>query len=127
MSISTTVWMIHRFTNPRTGVRGNLTLDEGVLRFVPASGGAPTSIRVEDVEEVDRVAASPVMTLRLGPSHRLPEILFYFVEPPYMFGKSTKITLRVADAFLHDEVSEWVQAIEGAVQGTWDEPEQGDG
>jgi hypothetical protein len=39
-----------------------------------------------------------------------------------MFGKPTKITLRVADSFLHDEVSEWVQAIQGAQEGEWDEP-----
>jgi hypothetical protein len=123
MGLTSTVWMIHRFTNPRTGVRGNLTLDEGVLRFQPGKGGAPTSVRVEDIVEVDRVAASPVLTLHLVPTHRLPEILFYFVEPPYMFGKPTKITLRVADAFLHEEVDEWVHAIETA-QGEsegWDD------
>jgi hypothetical protein len=123
MAITSTVWMIHRFTNPRTGVRGNLSLDEDVLRFEPAKGGAPTSVRVEDVVKVDRVAGSPVLILGLEQSHRVPEILFYFVEPPYMFGKPAKITLRVADSFLHDEVSEWVRAIEAAREGAegWDE------
>jgi hypothetical protein len=107
-----TVWMIHKFTGARTGVKGQLVLEGKSLRFFPEVGEQEVVLNVEDVRRVGRGLRSPVLKLRLKAADLPPEIFFYFVEPPFLYGKQAKFTLTVADTYLHDEISEWVEAIQ---------------
>jgi hypothetical protein len=107
-----TVWMIHKFTEARTGVKGQLVLEGKSLRFFPDAGEQEVVLNVENVRKVGRGLRSPVLRLRVKAPGLPPEVFFYFVEPPFLYGKQAKFTLTVADTYLHDEISEWVEAIQ---------------
>ena len=53
---------------------------------------------------------NPVLELELF-AHPLGEVLFYFVEPPFMYARQTQFTLAAANAIIRDEVLAWESAI----------------
>jgi hypothetical protein len=73
-------------------------------------------VAVHQIGDVRVPVGSPVLELEIL-SHALGEVLFYFVEPPFLYGRSTQFTLAVANAIIRDEVLAWKAAIRQA-QGT---------
>jgi hypothetical protein len=112
------VWMVHGYSGARRGIRGRLSLDSDTLRFVPEVGqrGVEMTFPLERVAKVDQAFQSPVLELELS-SGDVSEVLFYFSEPPFMYGRGTLVTLALADGLLHGEISRWVEAISAASGG----------
>jgi hypothetical protein len=109
--------MVHPFTGARQGVRGSLALVESVLTFHPDPGkrGGEVVIPLDRIQDAHHTDRSPVLRLDVDRSAAgVTEILFYFVEPPFLFGKGAVFTLALADGILHDQIEEWVDAIRGA-------------
>jgi len=117
-SLQSTVWMIHAYTGARTGVRGQLSFDGDNVRFEPDPGqrGGKVEVALSDIGSVRVPVGSPVLELELL-SHPLGEVLFYFVEPPFMYGRPTQFTLTTANAIIRDDVLAWESAIRHAQEG----------
>jgi hypothetical protein len=111
-SLLSTVWMIHAYTGARTGVRGRLSFEPDRLRFEPDAGqrGGQVELPLSDIGSVQVPVGSPVLELELF-AHPLGEVLFYFVEPPFMYARQTQFTLAAANAIIRDEVLAWESAI----------------
>jgi hypothetical protein len=114
-SLLSTVWMIHAYTGARTGVRGQLSFDGDNLRFQPHPGqrGGEVEVALSDIGSVKVPFGSPVLQLEFL-THPLGEVLFYFVETPFMYGRPTQFTLATANAIIRDDILAWESAIRQA-------------
>ena len=128
--LKSTVWMVHSGT-PKSGVKGELTLEPGGVVFTPRQTvrGADTVFPLDHVRKVHRVMASPVLELRMRRTGGPPVVGFYFVQPPSLeaqqdSGMLARRRLRRDAAFSlvklnpvkREEISSWVEAIQAAMR-----------
>jgi hypothetical protein len=104
-------------------VRGRLSIegDRLVFRHDPGQPAHELDVDFGDIGSVSSPPGAPVMEIELI-GRELPEVLFYFYEPPFMFGRQSQFKLAAANVFLRDEVDAWVDALRrrkrGEVEGS---------
>lgn len=76
-----TVWAVELHVS-RAERKGTLSLEEGALRFVPASGGAEVRISCADIVKVRRLRGSPVLMVVHRGDRGPGRTAFYFAQPP---------------------------------------------
>jgi hypothetical protein len=124
-----TVWMVHKETG-RAGVRGDLILEPGRLIFRPELRAAKldtlgeTVFALDEISKAARARSSPVLELHVRTVGLPPVVLFYFVKPPDIYSSPLPnprrhgVTYLVsADAFVGEEVGDWLKAIREALPG----------
>jgi hypothetical protein len=123
-----TVWMV----SARTGLegrKGQLTLRDRALVFVPESGQYGNSeFKLADISRVRRARGSPVLEIHLELPDAPRIVGFYFVEPPpirlpddrfrlfprYLARRSAIRALSKGNNLRREEVIEWFEDIERA-------------
>jgi hypothetical protein len=105
------VWAITAASNPRKGVRGTLSYEDGAVRFAPVEVGAPGfAVSGGDVIAARKAPGSPIIELELASYPN--EVLLYFAEPSFFFQDWTELyRMAFADVFLSDAVNEWLGAF----------------
>jgi hypothetical protein len=131
MPEAATVWMVHART-PMEGIRGELSLEDGVLRFRPAGGrSAETAVPANHIRRVRRARGSPVLEVSIDVPGGPPIIGFYFVKPPpltpptegirlfsrYLARRRGIAHLRGGNAARGQDVDVWVEALRATKPG----------
>jgi hypothetical protein len=128
MPEATTVWMVHARTGLE-GVKGTLSLEDGVLVFRPAGGrSAQTVLPAAQIRRVRRAPGSPVLEVEIAVKGGPPIIGFYFIKPPpltpptegyrpfgrFLARRRAIASLRAGNTTYREDVGGWVEAVRAA-------------
>lgn len=88
---SITVWAVDLIRDPKSDVKGTLSLGEGSIDF-RADDGGELSIAFDDVRKVRRLRGSPVLMLVHDRGGVRERTAFFFVQPPPLDRPTTEPT-----------------------------------
>jgi len=132
MTEQATVWMAPLQRGGPTEIKGELSLDDGGLRFA-GEEGTERRIGLSSIVRVKRVAGSPIVMVRHTEEGRTVQTAFYFTQPPALEPAPTSTPQarplskgrrrRVAANYLGEEntsrkpeIMAWVREIRSAVE-----------